>query len=223
MEAKLEKNATNILNTAVRVITNPVGFYREMPKTGGFPEPLIFAVILGLISGLLTAILSIFSLGAAASFLMGIAFIIIYPIMIAIFGFVGAAILFIIWRIIGSKESFETAYRCWAYSMAILPITTLLGIIPYLGTIIGLAWGFYLIVVASTEAHKIPQKTAYIVFGVICALMVIMSTCSQYAGRKFQEGMEEFGSQMEDMTPEEAGKAFGDFMKGLQEAAEEGE
>lgn len=230
MEANLAKNLTDILNTAIRVIAKPTGFYRGMEKTGGFSKPLIFAVILGLVSGVITAILSIFSLGSAASFAMGIASIIIYPIMIAIFGFVGAAILYIIWKIMGSPESYETAYRCGAYSMAIVPVTTLLGIIPYLGTIIAIIWGLYLMIVASTKVHKIPQKTAFIVFGVLCGLLVIMSTCSQYAGRKLQnemEGfgtkMEDFGSEMEEMTPEEAGKALGEFMKGLQDATEESE
>ena len=31
----------------------------------------------------------------------------------------------------------------------------------------------------------------------------------------------EKGDDMEDMTPKEAGKALGDFLKGLQESAEE--
>ncbi len=220
MEADMKKNVNNILNTAVTVIKNPVGFYRDMPKTGGFVEPLIFAVVMGLISGVVTAILSIFSLGSAASFFMGIAFIIFYPIMVAIFGFVGAAIIFIIWRIMGSQEEYETAYRCVAYAIAISPITTLLGIIPYLGAIISLVWWLYLMIAASTEVHKIPQKKAFMVFGIICILMIMLSTCSQFTARKFQKSAEEFSVQMEEMTPEEAGKAFGEFMKGMQEAAE---
>jgi len=220
MESNMEKNVSNILNTAVKVIMNPTGFYRDMPKTGGIIEPLFFAVAMGLISGVITTILSIFSLGSATSFLMGIAFIIIYPIMVAIFSFVGAAIIFIIWRIMSSEEPYETAYRCMAYAMAISPITILLGIIPYLGSIISLAWWLYLMVVASTEAHKILRKTAFIVFGVICILLAMMSTCSQFTARRIQKSAEQFSSNMEDMTPEEAGQAFGEFMKGIQKSSE---
>ena len=221
MDANMEKNVSNILTTALKVITNPVGFYRDMPKTGGYVDPLIFAVAMGLISGVLTAILSIFSLGSATSFLMGIAFIVIYPIMVAIFSFVGAAIIFIIWKIMSSQEPYETAYRCMAYAMAISPITLLLGIIPYLGTILSLVWWFYLILAASTEVHKILRKTALMVFGIICVLLVMLSTYSQFTARRIQKNAELFSSDIENMTPEDAGKAFGDFMKGMQKAVDE--
>ncbi len=216
MDENMKKNINNILDTAMKVITNPVGFYRDMPKTGGFIEPLIFAVVLGLVSGVITAILSIFSLGSVASFWMGLAFIIYYPIMVAIGSFIGAAILFIIWKIMGSQEPYETAYRCVAYASAIAPITVLLQIIPYIGSILGLAWYLYLMVVASTEVHKIVQKTALMVFGIIFILLAIGTTCGNFATRKAQKSLEQY----EDMTPEEAGKAFGEFMKGAQEEAE---
>ncbi|NLD35544.1 MAG: hypothetical protein GX654_01600 [Desulfatiglans sp.] len=216
MDENMEKNVKNILNTAMKVITNPVGFYREMPKTGGFVEPLIFAVVLGLVSGVITAILSIFSLGSASSFWMGLAYIILYPIMVAICSFIGAAILFLIWKIMGSLEPYETTYRCVAYATAITPLTVILGIIPYLGSILGLAWGLYLLLVASTEVHKIAQKTALMVFGIIFILLAIFTTCGQFTARRVQKSL----GQYENMTPEEAGKAFGEFMKGVKEEAE---
>ena len=220
MEENMEKNINNILNTAVTVIKNPVGFFRDMPKTGGFIEPLIFAIAMGLISGVLTTILSIFKLGSATSFLMGIAFIIIYPIMITIASFIGAAIIFVIWKVMGSEEPYETAYRCMAYAMAISPITTLIGIIPYLGAILNLAWWFYLLVTASTEVHKIVRKTAILVFGIICIVLAMFSTCSQFTASRIKKNAEHFSSRMDEMTPEEAGKAFGEFMKGVQDATE---
>jgi hypothetical protein len=102
MDENMEKNVKNILNTAIKVITNPVAFYRDMPKQG-ICGPLIFVVALGLVSGVITAILSIFSLGSVASVGMGLAYIILYPVMAAIGSFIGAAILFIIWKIMGSQ------------------------------------------------------------------------------------------------------------------------
>jgi len=158
-------------------------------------------------------------LGVTTTFFLAIASIVFVPIMVAIFGFVGAAVMFIIWKIMGSRESYETAYRCGAYASGIVPITTLLGIIPYLGSIIGIAWLLYLMVVASTEVHKIEQKKALMVFGTICALLVIMNTCSQYGARKMQKGMDEWSTKMQNMTPEEAGKSVGEFMKGLEKGS----
>jgi hypothetical protein len=219
MGQQIEKNITAILNTMVEVIRNPVGFFRRMPKSGGFVEPLIFMVSMGVAAGVIQAILAILGLGFAGSFLMALTSIIIVPIMVGIFGFVGAAILFVIWKIMGSQQSFETAYRCGAYAGGIVPVTTVLGIIPYLGPILGLVWGTYLIVVASVEVHNIAAKTAWIVFGAIAALFALISIGSQFAARRVTSGLNKWEQEMGktgEMTPEEAGKAMGEFLKGLE-------
>ena len=219
MENSIEKNITAILNTMVKVITNPVGFFQGMPKTGGFVEPLIFMVSMGVVAGIIQAILAIVGVGLAVSFSMAIASVIIVPIFAGIFGFVGAAILFIIWKVMGSQQSFETVYRCSAYAGGIVPITTVLGVIPFLGPTLGLVWMTYLLVVASVEVHNLNQKTSWIVFGAICAVFTLISISSQFAVTRVTNEMSKWENYMEnkeDMTPEEAGKAMGEFLKGLQ-------
>ncbi len=219
MENSIEKNITAILNTMVRVITNPVGFFQGMPKTGGFVEPLIFMMSIGVVAGIIQAILAFVGLGFAVSFSEAIASVIIVPIFAGIFGFVSAGILFIIWKIMGSQQSFETAYRCSAYAGGIVPITTVLGVIPFLGPTLGLVWMTYLLVVASVEVHNLNQKTSWIVFGAICAVFTLISISSQFAVRRVTNEMSKWENYMEnkeDMTHEEAGKAMGEFLKGLQ-------
>jgi len=213
-----------ILNTVKEVITNPTGFFKEMPKSGGFGEPLIFMVAMGVVSALVGVVLSIFGLGFTGTFNMALVSILLVPILTAIFGFVGAAILFIIWKILGSQESYETAYRCGAYMTTITPITAVINAIPYLGIIISLAWAMFLIVTASTEVHKIKTNTAWIVFGILFLLMGLMSISSQCAARKMLKGMAPWAEKVENMdkmSPEEAGKAMGDFLKGLQKSTGE--
>jgi len=214
---------TGIMDTAKKVITNPAGFFREMPKTGGFTDPLVFMVVMGVASALVGLILSVVGLGFAGTFGMALASIIIVPIITAIIGFVVAAVLFVIWKIIGSQESYETAYRCCAYMAAISPITTVINAIPYIGAVIGLAWGLFLIVTASEEVHKVARKVTWIVFGIIFILFAFSSIGSQCAARKMKTTMSPWTERMEEageMSPQEAGKAAGEFFKGLQEAAE---
>ena len=203
---------------AIMVITNPVSFYREMPRKGGFLEPIIFLAGMGVISGVVTAVLSIFGLGFPRSFGLALASIIYTPIISVVAGFIVAAILFIIWRVLGSQESYETAYRCAAYASAISPLTTILNIIPYIGGVIGLLWGTYLMVIASSEVHNIKRKTAWIVFGIIFGILAIMSISSQFAARKMKGIAEQYKQQMEDqdMSPEEMKKAAEEFMKKMQ-------
>ena len=218
MEREIEKNITLILNNMKKIVTNPVGFFQSMPKSGGFVEPIIFMVSMGVVAGIIQALLGIVGL-FHTSFFGALSFIIIVPVLATIFGFVGAAILFVIWKIMGSQQSFETAYRCGAYAGGIVPITTALSIIPFFGSLLGLIWMTYLLVVASTEVHNIKPKTAWIVFGVICALFALTTIGSEFAARRATNEMSKWGEKMEgldEMTPEEAGRAMGEFLKGME-------
>src|SRR5918999_1882538 len=211
----------------VQIITNPVGFFQQMPRRSGYLEPLVFMLILGVIAGFIQTIVSIIGLLPVAM-RMGIEAIIIMPVLIVIFGFISAGILYLIWKVMGSPEPYETAYRCVAYSTAIVPVTALLSIIPYLGAIIGVVWMSYLMIVASTEVHGINPKTATAVFGIIGLLFVIINVSSEYTARQMTEqfdgmskSLEGVTGRMEDMTPEEAGEAAGEIFEGIKKNPKE--
>ena len=228
-------NLESVIEDFKKVLTGPAGFYRAMPTDGGYVNPLIFIAVMAVASGVLAAILSIVGLGAGASMMGGTGFmmIIMLPIGAAIGSFIVAALLFVVWKLMGSTKNYETAYRCIAFATAIMPITMLLSIIPYLGTIAKNLWGAYLLFIASTEVHAIKQQTAKIVFAVLAVITVIVGVKSEYEMRKFQsyyeqavkdvKGNPNVGSilkdmeNMENMTPEEAGKAMGEFMKSVEE------
>lgn len=221
-EINIQDQIASFVNTAIAVITNPIGFFKTMPKMGGLVEPIIFLALIGAVGGILQAILSIFGVGLAASLAMALAFIVIVPILTVFFGFVSAAILYIIWKLLGSQEPFETAFRCGAYAAAITPLTTLLGIIPYLGSVLGLCWMTYLLVIASVEVYQIEAKKAWMVFGIIAALLAISSISSQIAARRITSQLDQFQKTMNqsgEMSPEEAGKKMGEFLKGLEKGA----
>ncbi|SPD73435.1 conserved membrane hypothetical protein [uncultured Desulfobacterium sp.] len=219
----LQAQISSVVKDMISVITNPVAFYKQMPKTGGLVNPLIFMAAMGIAGAIIQIFLSFFHVGMAGSFGMALAYIIIMPIMVAIFGFIAAAILMLIWKVMGSNENYETAFRCAAYASAISPITGLLNAIPYIGAIIGLAWMTYLLVTASVEVHGLQAKTAWIVFGIIAAIMAVMSISSQHAARKLSSNMQDLNKDLgniEQMSPEEAGKKAGEFLKGMQQGAE---
>jgi len=218
METKNFINLTEIRDTAIKVLTSPSEFFREMPKTGGFVEPLIFMVVMGVIGGLILSIFSI--IGLRSGMAMGAASIILLPIVIGIFGFVGAAILFAIWKIMGSQESYETAYRCTAYISALTPISALLGIIPYIGGAIGIALATYFIVIASIEVHKIPSQKAWLVFGIIGAIFVILSFSGEIASRRVARDANRLRQEAEKASKMMQQQAE-DAAKKLQKSAEE--
>lgn len=221
MEQKFDIN--RVINDAKRVITKPAEYYSTMAKTGGFSDPIIFVVVMAAAMGLITAILSFFGspIGLMAA---GIGAIIIVPIAAVISSFIGAAILFVIWKLMGSEQTFETAYRCLAAAAAIYPIIAILSIIPYIGSIVGVAWGAYLLIEASVIVHDRNRQKATIVFCILGALMIISNVSSEYASRHLAERAEEMSKQFENyqnLPPEEMGKKMGEFLKGMEETMED--
>jgi len=212
-----------IPRTALRVLTQPALFFREMPKTGGFVEPLVFMVAMGVVSGIiggvLTALFSILGLHFGAGMVTGFIAIILMPIYYAVgsavFGFVSAAILFVMWKIMGSNEEYETAYRCNAYISAVLPVTTVLALIPYAGGAIGVLIGIYYLVHASIETHGIPSRKAWLVFGIIAAVLVIFQISAQTAARRARHNLEKATESWKE-TSEQMQKAAEEMQKQMQ-------
>jgi hypothetical protein len=199
MEEKKAVTVTALMQTAVKVITSPAAFFREMPKSGGFSLPLAFMVLMGVINGLITAALGLFDVASNPIFSTGmmmvsivlypfaelshtpilstgmaIASIMLYPLAYAVLGFAGAGLVFAVWKIMGSRESYETAYCCVAYLAAFMPITTLLLVIPYAGLLVSVALLTYLYVLISRKVHRIEVTRAWVVFGLIGVMLFFM-------------------------------------------------
>lgn len=215
----------SIVTTAKAVVTQPSEFFRRMSKSGGFGEPLGFVVAMGVFAGLVGFLLTLLRLGYAPTPAAAAAAAVLTPIFAAAFSFVGAAVLFVTWRLLGSEEPYETAYRSAAYVSAITPLTTALGIVPYFGSVAALGWGLYLLAVASEAVHAISARKARLVFGVIFAALAAFSVASELTARRAQselEALKKHAEEREEMTPEEAGRAVGEFLKGLQDSVDEG-
>ena len=187
---------------------------------------MIFLVVMAAVAGLIVSVFSFFGSGLAGMMVFGMAAVIVLPIAAIISSFIGAAIMFVIWKLMGSDKNFETAYRCVAYAAAIYPISAVLGLFPYVGAVLGIVWGMYLMIVASVEVHGVSINKAYIVFGILGAVMIITNVGSEMAAREAEARLEQMGAKMGDMegkTPEEIGKMVGEFMKGMEEAQKQAE
>jgi len=209
-----------IVETAIKVLTSPQTFFKGMPKEGGYVKPLIFMIVMGVVGGLIQSIFNIIGLRVATGLAMGVASIILVPIVIAIFGFVGAAILYLIWKLMGSQEEYETAYRCAAYISALTPITCVLGIVPYIGGAVGVALAMYLTIIASIEVHRIPSQKAWLVFGIIGAILISLTITGEISSRRMVREAGKFQKQMEKTTKEMQKQVEG-ATKEMQKATEE--
>jgi hypothetical protein len=205
--------------TAIRVITSPAAFFREMPKTGGFGEPLVFMMVMGAIAGFVNAALSIVGIHAGVGIGNALASIIRYPLVIIIPGFIWSAIVFVIWKFMGSREPYETAYRCSAYITSLWPIITALNVIPHAGVLIVIAIGVGFYGIASIEAHKIPSRRTWLVFGVLGAILFVLLISARIEQRgetmKYRKQLEQSTKEMQKNS-EEAQKALEEMQKQLE-------
>lgn len=219
-------NFAAIPQTAVNVVTKPSDFFQGMPKTGGFLEPLVFLVIMGLIGGMIQAVINFIGFGPYAAYggamTSKLDSIIFTPILLAIGSFIAAAILFAIWKLMGSQENYETAYRCGAYMTALVPITAIIGAVPYAGGVINMAIYVFYLVMASIYVHKLSSQKAWLVFGIIGAILAVMTFVGEYRIRNASAQMDKWMKMGEDMRKDYQDNA-GDVQKSADEMRKQAE
>jgi hypothetical protein len=219
---------TTIPGRMLKLLMNPVRFFsKEMPKGGGYLEPLVFMVVMASATALVLTVTALLGFGSAGMMGMGLVGVILLPIMAAIFGFVGAVVLYVIWKLMGSKENFETAYRCMAFGYAYAPVAALLSGVPYLGTLLSSLWPMALMAIASIHVHGRGSTASWAVFGILGLLVAFMGLGGEKAGREMEGSIEGWTRQMEqkysnpdEMTPEQAGKVLGEMLKGFKQEHE---
>ena len=224
MEPK-DINFAAMPQTAINVVTKPAEFFQQMSKTGGYLEPLVFAVVMGLVSGVIYAVLGLFGLGQAGysgGVGSALSMIVIMPIGTAIGSFIGGAILFVIWKLMGSTEDYEAAYRCGAYVMALSPITAVINAVPYAGSIINMAIMVFYLVTASVHVHKIEAQKAWIVFGIIGAIFALLGVYGQYKVRHVPSEVEKWRQMGENMR-KEYGKSAEDMQRSSEDMRRQAE
>ena len=169
------------IETWKEVIQKPSDFYRKMPTTGGYADPLTFAAISYIIYGLLSGLFSRgmmrgmygYSGITEFSFSTAIMTAIMAPIVGIISIFIGAAILYVIYKVLGGSGTYEGTVRFISYATAVMTVSW----IPLIGWIFGF-YGIYLYIVGGMVVHDVSMvKSAIAVLlptVVIILLVIIM-------------------------------------------------
>lgn len=142
---------SNFVDTLKKVLTNPEGFYSEMP-TKGYKDPLDFAATNLIFLGLLLGILAYFFENPQGYGLIYFTFVM--PIFMVICGifylFISGIIYFIFFKIFGGSGSYEGTVRILSY----LSPVAIFACIPLIGWIIGL-YGIWLNIVGGKHVHNL--------------------------------------------------------------------
>jgi hypothetical protein len=165
-------------------------------------------------------------MGAAGGMLgmaAGFGAIVMSPIVAVIFGsFVGGAIVHVISLIAGGKGTYEQSVRVSSYACAIMPVGTLLGVIPGLGFLLSIVanlYGLYVVALGVITLHLADRKKTFTVVGVLAAIVVVIGISGYFAARAAKNFAAELQKGTVDLQ-----KNFGDgsqFQRDLAKAAEE--
>jgi len=192
------------IETWKEVMQRPSDFYRGMPKTGGYTDPLTFAAISFIIYALLAALLTVlFGSGTHMNgmydgmyegmygsvrelgFFAVLMTVIITPIAGIISLFIEAAILYIIYKILGGKGSYEGTVRFISYATAVMVLSW----IPIIGWIAGI-YEIYLYIVGGMYVHGVSMARSAIAILlptllVILLIAIIMAWLFAFSGLFF--------------------------------------
>lgn len=189
--------------TAIKVLTRPAVFFREMPKTGGLMEPLAFVLVLAAVTALLDAILGLIGVKFILSAGMAIVRIVLFPVIITAAVFIWALIMQVVWKAMGSQEPFETSFRCVAYLSAVMPLMTIIEAIPQAGQFLTIVGWIFFYVTASVETHKIRTQKAWLVCGILGAVVYLLLLSTGIADysyrRKLKQQNIEMQKELQDM------------------------
>jgi hypothetical protein len=166
-------------------LLNPKTYFSTMKTSGGMAEPIIKALIYGVVAGVIAFLWGVIGLGGRIGvFGAGIgAMVLVWTILVAIIGiFIGTVIVLIISSICKGNADFEANLRVVASVMVIMPISALLGFTLGVNSIFGVIvtmcvnlYGLYLLYNGLTEALKANPATTKIVMYVLAALLVIFT------------------------------------------------
>jgi hypothetical protein len=164
-------------------LLNPKGYFSAMPTSGGMTEPVIKALIYGVVAGIIVFIWGFIGAGGQAGvFGAGIgAMSMVWTVIGAMIGlFVGAVILLIISAICNGNTDFEACLRVVASTMVVFPVSAILGftmgINSVFGSIVALCvnlYALYLLYHGLTLSLKAKPATARIIMYVLAAILVI--------------------------------------------------
>ncbi|MES0335893.1 MAG: YIP1 family protein [Candidatus Magnetobacterium sp. LHC-1] len=177
----------SIPSTAIRVLTTPADFFSTMPKKGGYMGPLVFMIAMGVSGGLLKAAISILGFNILEGIGKAVAAILFVPVTVTLFGFLAALALFIIWKILGSRQSYETSYRCVAYMSALMPVMVVINGFPFPGGLVSVTLLVIFIVIAGEKVHSIPPTRTRIVFAILGLVLAIMYVKNEQTIRQIEK------------------------------------
>jgi len=192
------------------VLLTPADYFASMTKTGGFPEPLIKAVIYGAVAGIINLIWAVLFSSAVGGMFGGMfgGGVGVFGLVMSVIGsiivlFLGGAIILVISAICGGSTDYESNVRVTASLMALSPVSAIFGFLTgvsfTIGTIVGTAislYGVWMLYNALTKGLGCKDGAAKVISIIIAVIPVLILLSMLICGRAAKSGLDEVQKQM---------------------------
>jgi hypothetical protein len=152
-----------LLNSGIEIILRPQAFFQDMPQTGGYLRPLLFAsavfIIVLLYNALLIATRLPFPNGQELRGGRVLEVVAKAPVLylLWILGLVvGSAMLHLSFKLLKGKAAFQDTFRLFAYSS----VANLLSLVPLLGQYLSSIYALVLIMLGGRYVHGLSSPRA---------------------------------------------------------------
>jgi hypothetical protein len=173
-----------LLTTLRDTLFRPAEFFRRMPVTGGLTDPLLYALIVGMVGLMFSYLWQIVMRGTMQDMVPGMsgeymfrgigiaALAFLSPFLLIIGLFVSAGILHVCLMLVkGTKSGFEATFRVVSYGYG----ANIFMVVPFCGGFIAAIWGIVLAIIGLREAHETTGgKAAFAVFlpAIVCCGLI---------------------------------------------------
>jgi hypothetical protein len=177
-----------LFGTANEALFRPTEFFRNMAVTGGLTDPLLYALILGMVGVMFSYLWQIVTRGSMQGMIpgmqagaapdmfhgAGLALLAFFSPFFIIMGmFVSAGILHVcLMAVKGTKAGFEGTFRVVAYGYS----ANVFMVIPFCGGLLTAVWAIVLSIIGLREAHETTgAKAAFAVFlpAIVCCGLIL--------------------------------------------------
>ena len=161
-----------LLETIRRVLLRPSEFFERLKIKNSYADPLSFYFVILLVTlGLLALSYLFFPQNASPSITNTIPAGITWLIVMSLTIFIISGIAHVSAKLLGGQHNFKATFNIFAYISA----CNILRIIPFIGTLISLAWGIVIGVVGFKKIHKLNTAKALLTYLSPGLIMLLIS------------------------------------------------
>jgi len=164
--SSMSNHVRRILDRSVSILVQPYLYFSMDDEGLDFSEGARYVAIMGILASLLGLLVggSVFTGGSGMGVLLTLA---IAPVVAVIASFILAGLIHLVCSLSGTRADFGDSYGISAASAVLAPLSVFLNVIPVIGPIIGLIWGWWIVSEGGRAVHRLSKERARLLFGMM--------------------------------------------------------